>query len=131
SSIRESFSDSETSESSIEIQTSPAPRGVITKEPFKGPAGHSSHKLKRQECQPGGEAQMEDVRTSTSSQRLASTFDTLIESPEADITAIAVVRPGSRSTGNNRDIQVSVQELVDGSKRARVGTSPKALDRQH
>ncbi|MBW0563311.1 hypothetical protein O181_103026, partial [Austropuccinia psidii MF-1] len=38
SSIRESSSDSEASESSIEIQTSPAPRGSITKEPFKGPA---------------------------------------------------------------------------------------------
>ncbi|MBW0581800.1 hypothetical protein O181_121515, partial [Austropuccinia psidii MF-1] len=38
SSIRESSSDSEASESSIEIQTSPAPRGLITKEPFKGPA---------------------------------------------------------------------------------------------
>ena len=36
---------------------------------------------------------MEDARTSTSSQRLASTFEPLIESPEADITAIAVVRP--------------------------------------
>ncbi|MBW0523781.1 hypothetical protein O181_063496 [Austropuccinia psidii MF-1] len=31
--------------------------------------GHSSHKFKRQECQPRGEAQMEDARTSTSSQR--------------------------------------------------------------
>ncbi|MBW0537239.1 hypothetical protein O181_076954 [Austropuccinia psidii MF-1] len=30
---------------------------------------HSSHKYKRQECQPRGEAQMEDARTSTSSQR--------------------------------------------------------------
>ncbi|MBW0588299.1 hypothetical protein O181_128014 [Austropuccinia psidii MF-1] len=34
--------------------------------------GHSSHKSKRQECQPGGEAQMEDARTSTSSQRYTS-----------------------------------------------------------
>ncbi|MBW0499063.1 hypothetical protein O181_038778 [Austropuccinia psidii MF-1] len=32
---------------------------------------------------------------------------------------------------NNRDIQVSVQELVYGSKTARVGTSPKSLDRHH
>ncbi|MBW0577182.1 hypothetical protein O181_116897 [Austropuccinia psidii MF-1] len=93
--------------------------------------GHSSHKFKRQECQPRGEAQMEDSRTSTSSQRLASTFDTLIESPEADITAIAVVRPESLSTGNNRDIPISVQELVYGSKKERVGTSPKSLDRHH
>ncbi|MBW0594011.1 hypothetical protein O181_133726, partial [Austropuccinia psidii MF-1] len=131
SSIRESSSDSEASESSIEIQTIPAPRGLSTKESFKGPEGNSSHKSKRQECQPRGEAQMEDARTSTSSQRLARNFDTLIESPEADITAISVVRPESLSTGNNRDIPVSVQELAYGSKTARVGTSPKSLDRHH
>ncbi|MBW0578668.1 hypothetical protein O181_118383 [Austropuccinia psidii MF-1] len=93
--------------------------------------GHSSHKSKRQEFQPRGEAQMEDARTSTSSQRLARTFDTLIESPEADITAISVVRPESLSTGKNRDIPVSVQEVVYGSKTARVRTSPKSLDRHH
>ncbi|MBW0510269.1 hypothetical protein O181_049984 [Austropuccinia psidii MF-1] len=74
---------------------------------------------------------MEDARTSTSSQRLARTFETLIESPEADITSIAAFRPESLSTGNNRDISVSVQELVYGGKAARVGTSPKALDRHH
>ncbi|MBW0586088.1 hypothetical protein O181_125803 [Austropuccinia psidii MF-1] len=73
---------------------------------------------------------MEDARASTSSQRLASTFDTLIESPEAEITAISV-RPESLSTGNNRDIPASVQELVYGSKTARVRTSPKSLDRHH
>ncbi|MBW0591031.1 hypothetical protein O181_130746, partial [Austropuccinia psidii MF-1] len=39
--------------------------------------------------------------------------------------------PESLSTGNNRDIPVSVQELVYGSKTARVGTSPKSLDRHH
>ncbi|MBW0559453.1 hypothetical protein O181_099168, partial [Austropuccinia psidii MF-1] len=33
--------------------------------------------------------------------------------------------------GNNRDIPVSVQELVYGSKAARVGTSTKSLDRHH
>ncbi|MBW0593105.1 hypothetical protein O181_132820, partial [Austropuccinia psidii MF-1] len=38
SSIRDISSDSEASESSIEIQTSPAPKGLITKEPFKVPA---------------------------------------------------------------------------------------------
>ncbi|MBW0575020.1 hypothetical protein O181_114735 [Austropuccinia psidii MF-1] len=73
---------------------------------------------------------MEDARTSTSSQRLASTFDTLIESPEADITAISV-RPKSLSTGNNRDIPVSVQEQAYGSKTARVRTSPTSVDRHH
>ncbi|MBW0515505.1 hypothetical protein O181_055220 [Austropuccinia psidii MF-1] len=93
--------------------------------------GHSSHKSKRQDCQPRGEAQMEGSRTSTSSQRLASTFDTLIKSPEPDITAIAVFRTKSLSTGNNRDIQVSIQELVYGRKAERVGTSPKSLDRHH
>ncbi|MBW0572359.1 hypothetical protein O181_112074 [Austropuccinia psidii MF-1] len=92
--------------------------------------GHSSHKSKRQECQPRGEAQREDARTSTSSQRLAGTFDTLIESPEDDITAISV-RPESLATGKNRDIPVSVQELAYGSKTERVGTSPKSLDRHH
>ncbi|MBW0551173.1 hypothetical protein O181_090888 [Austropuccinia psidii MF-1] len=62
--------------------------------------GHSSHKSKRQECQPRGEAQMEDSRTSTSSQ-------------------------------SNRDIPLSVQELVYGGKEARVRTSSKSLDRHH
>ncbi|MBW0536409.1 hypothetical protein O181_076124 [Austropuccinia psidii MF-1] len=93
--------------------------------------GDSSHKSKRQEFQSREESQMEDARASTSSQRIASTFDTLIESPEYEITAIAVVRPESLSRGNNRDIPVSVQELVHGSKTSRVGASPKALDRHH
>ncbi|MBW0530533.1 hypothetical protein O181_070248 [Austropuccinia psidii MF-1] len=77
------------------------------------------------------EAEMEDARTSTSSQRLASTFDTLIESPEADITAIPVVRPESFPTGNNRDIPVSVQELAYGNKAAGVGTSARSFDRHN
>ncbi|MBW0576755.1 hypothetical protein O181_116470 [Austropuccinia psidii MF-1] len=63
--------------------------------------GHSSHNYKRQECQPRGEAQMEDARTSTSSQR------------------------------KNRDIPVSIQELVYGSKEAGVETSAKSLDRHN
>ncbi|MBW0531697.1 hypothetical protein O181_071412 [Austropuccinia psidii MF-1] len=72
---------------------------------------------------------MEDARASTSSQRLASTFDTCIESSEADITAMPVVRPESFPAGNNRDIPVSVQELVYGGKAAGVGNSAKSLDR--
>ncbi|MBW0536283.1 hypothetical protein O181_075998 [Austropuccinia psidii MF-1] len=92
--------------------------------------GHCSHKSKRQQCQPRGEAQMEDARTSTTSQRLASTFEPLIESPEADITAIAV-RPESFPTGNSGNIPVSVQELVYGRQTARVVTSPTSLDRQN
>ncbi|MBW0579681.1 hypothetical protein O181_119396 [Austropuccinia psidii MF-1] len=74
---------------------------------------------------------MADARASTSSQMLASTFDTFIEIPQAEITAIAVVSPESLLTGNNRDIPVSVQELVYGSKKERVGTSLKSLDMHH
>ncbi|MBW0481921.1 hypothetical protein O181_021636 [Austropuccinia psidii MF-1] len=62
---------------------------------------------------------------------LASTFYTLIESPEAEITAIPIVRPELFSTGNNRDIPVSVQELVYGSKEAGEKTSDKSLDRHN
>ncbi|MBW0581723.1 hypothetical protein O181_121438 [Austropuccinia psidii MF-1] len=80
--------------------------------------GHSSHKSKRQECQPRGEAQMEDARTSTSSKWLASSFYTLIESPEADITAISVI-PESLPTGRSRDIPV---EEAHGARKYR-GTS--------
>ncbi|MBW0472248.1 hypothetical protein O181_011963 [Austropuccinia psidii MF-1] len=92
---------------------------------------HSGHKSKRKDCQPRVEAQMEDSRTSTSSQRLSSTFETLIESLEADITPIPIVRPEPFATGNNRDIPVSVQELVFGSKASGVGTSGKSLDRHN
>ncbi|MBW0580704.1 hypothetical protein O181_120419 [Austropuccinia psidii MF-1] len=74
---------------------------------------------------------MADGRTATSFQRLGSSFDTLIESPEADITAIPVVRPESFPAGNNRDIPVSVHELVYDSKAAGVGTSAKSLDRHN
>ncbi|MBW0558612.1 hypothetical protein O181_098327 [Austropuccinia psidii MF-1] len=55
--------------------------------------GHSSHQSKIQECQPRGEVEKEEAKASTSSQRLARTFETLIESPEAEITAIPAVRP--------------------------------------
>ncbi|MBW0522802.1 hypothetical protein O181_062517 [Austropuccinia psidii MF-1] len=93
--------------------------------------GNSCQKSKRQEYQPREEAQMEDDSTSTMFQRLASTFETLIESPEPDITSVSVVRPESLATGKNRDIPVSVQEMVYGGKAAGVGTSAKSLDRNH
>ncbi|MBW0589065.1 hypothetical protein O181_128780 [Austropuccinia psidii MF-1] len=92
--------------------------------------GHFSHNSKIQECQPRGEAQMEDARASTSSQRLESTFEPLIESPESDITSIAV-RPEAFPKGSSGDLPVSVQELVYGRKTARVETSFKSLDRHH
>ncbi|MBW0559887.1 hypothetical protein O181_099602 [Austropuccinia psidii MF-1] len=93
--------------------------------------GDSSHKSKRQECHPRGEAQMEDARASTSSQRLARTFDNLIVSPKAEITAITDVRLEPFPTGTNRDIPVSVQELVYGRKGTEVRTSAKSLDRHN
>ncbi|MBW0500677.1 hypothetical protein O181_040392 [Austropuccinia psidii MF-1] len=68
---------------------------------------------------------MKDARTSTSSQKLASTFGALVGSPEADITAFSIVRHEPFLTGNNRDIPVSVQELVYGRKEAGVRTSAK------
>ncbi|MBW0554631.1 hypothetical protein O181_094346 [Austropuccinia psidii MF-1] len=74
---------------------------------------------------------MEDSRTSPNSQRLASTFKTLKESSEADIIAITFSRPEPFPTGNNRDIPVSVQEIVYGSKETGVETSSKSLDRHH
>ncbi|MBW0568798.1 hypothetical protein O181_108513 [Austropuccinia psidii MF-1] len=105
-------------------------RNCSIKSKGSGP-GHSSQKSKRQECQPRGEEQMEDARASTSSKRLASTFETLIESPEAKMTAIPVVRPESFPEGKKKDIPVYVQELVYGGKAARVGTSAKSLDRHN
>ncbi|MBW0593990.1 hypothetical protein O181_133705 [Austropuccinia psidii MF-1] len=74
---------------------------------------------------------MEDSRTPTSSQRLTSTFETIIESPEADITPIPVVRPKSFPTGKNRNIPVLIKELVYGGKAAGKGTSAKSLDRNN
>ncbi|MBW0584874.1 hypothetical protein O181_124589 [Austropuccinia psidii MF-1] len=91
--------------------------------------GHSSHKSKRQNCQPRGEVQMEDARTSTSSQRLAITFYTLLESPEAYITAISICRSEIFSTGNSGNIPVSVKELLYGGKEAGVGTYYQLVDR--
>ncbi|MBW0532831.1 hypothetical protein O181_072546 [Austropuccinia psidii MF-1] len=82
-----------------------------------------------QEIQERGEPQMQDARTSTSSQRLSRTYDNAIERRESDITTIPVVRPESFPAGSNRNIPVSVQELVYGSKEAGVGTSAKSLDR--
>ncbi|MBW0550367.1 hypothetical protein O181_090082 [Austropuccinia psidii MF-1] len=89
--------------------------------------GHSSNKSKRQECQPRGEAQMEDARTSTSSQRLARTFNTLLEIPEDEITSIPVVRSEKVQQETVEIFPVSVQELVYGGKTEGVGTSFKPL----
>ncbi|MBW0554740.1 hypothetical protein O181_094455 [Austropuccinia psidii MF-1] len=74
---------------------------------------------------------MEDSRTSTSSQRLASIFDSFIESPEAYITSIPVVRSEELPTSSRRDITVSVQELVCGRKAEVVVTSSQIVDRDN
>ncbi|MBW0493233.1 hypothetical protein O181_032948 [Austropuccinia psidii MF-1] len=72
---------------------------------------------------------MEDAKASLSSQRLASAFENLIGSAEAVITAIPVVRPERFPTGNNRNIPVSVKELLYCGKEEGVGTSSKFSDR--
>ncbi|MBW0474608.1 hypothetical protein O181_014323 [Austropuccinia psidii MF-1] len=92
--------------------------------------GKSSHKSRRQEFQPRGGAQMEDARTSTSFQRLERSFENILESPEADITGIFVIRSEQLSTGISSNIPVSVQELVYSGKTAGVGTFSKPLDRE-
>ncbi|MBW0506692.1 hypothetical protein O181_046407 [Austropuccinia psidii MF-1] len=74
---------------------------------------------------------MEDSRSSTSSQRFARSFETFLESPEAEITAIPFVGPESFPTENSGDIPVSVKELAYGGKESGVGTSTKPLDRNH
>ncbi|MBW0570730.1 hypothetical protein O181_110445 [Austropuccinia psidii MF-1] len=47
------------------------------------------------------------------------------------MTSIPVVRPESFPAGRNKNIPVSVQELVYGGKAAGVGTSAKSLDRHN
>ncbi|MBW0470885.1 hypothetical protein O181_010600 [Austropuccinia psidii MF-1] len=89
----------------------------------------SSYKSKRWECQPRGEAQMEDSRASTSFQMLARTFETLLESPEDEITAIPSVRYDQHPTSRSRDIPVSLQELesLDSNVCDRVSPADKSL----
>ncbi|MBW0531452.1 hypothetical protein O181_071167 [Austropuccinia psidii MF-1] len=74
---------------------------------------------------------MEDYRASTSSQRLAKTFVTLIEISESGITPIHVFRSEKLPASRSRYIPVSIKELVYGSKAAGVGTSTKPLDRKN
>ncbi|MBW0521040.1 hypothetical protein O181_060755 [Austropuccinia psidii MF-1] len=74
---------------------------------------------------------MEHYRTSTSSQSLEKTFDTLIESPEAEINATPAFRSEQLPTGGSRDIPVSVQELVYGRKAAGVGNSSQLVYRDN
>ncbi|MBW0588097.1 hypothetical protein O181_127812, partial [Austropuccinia psidii MF-1] len=116
SSIRESSSDSEASESSIEIQTSPEPRGLITKEPFKGPA-------EVEVTTPFNQMDLDqDIP-------VINQKDENFSPEERHKWRIPEVPPVPK--GSNRDIPVSVQELVYDVKATRVGTSPKSLDGPH
>ncbi|MBW0460781.1 hypothetical protein O181_000496 [Austropuccinia psidii MF-1] len=74
---------------------------------------------------------MKDAKTSTSLQMLASIFETFLESPEAEITAILVIRYEQFPRGNSGNVQVSVQGLVYGGKTVGVGASSKPLHRNH
>ncbi|MBW0464675.1 hypothetical protein O181_004390 [Austropuccinia psidii MF-1] len=71
------------------------------------------------------------ARPSTSSQQLASTFYTLFESLEAEITAIPVVRSEKVPKQRSENTPASVKKLVYGRKTARVGASAKPLDRDN
>ncbi|MBW0528421.1 hypothetical protein O181_068136 [Austropuccinia psidii MF-1] len=74
---------------------------------------------------------MGDARAPTSSQTLSSTFDTIFESTEAEITTIPAFRSEKLPTGSSRNIPVSVQELVYGRKETGVGTSAQLLYREN
>ncbi|MBW0490698.1 hypothetical protein O181_030413, partial [Austropuccinia psidii MF-1] len=114
SSIRESSSDSSTSDSSIEIQT--IPRGLITEGPFEGPA---------------------EVEVTTPSNQMHLDQDIEFINPK-EKNVIPENRHKWRMTepppvpkGNSGNIPVSLQELVYGGKTAGVGTSAMPLDRDH
>ncbi|MBW0552035.1 hypothetical protein O181_091750 [Austropuccinia psidii MF-1] len=92
---------------------------------------NSSHEYKGQDRWPRGEAQIEDAKTSTSFQRLSGNFDTLIESPESDVTDIPVIGSEQLPTGSSRDIPVLIQELVYCSKEAGVGTFSQIVNRDN
>ncbi|MBW0464898.1 hypothetical protein O181_004613 [Austropuccinia psidii MF-1] len=70
-----------------------------------------------------------NARTSTSSQKLAGAFSTLIESPEAEITFFPAVRSKQLPGSSSGDIPVSVQELVYGGKAEGVGSASQLVDR--
>ncbi|MBW0572513.1 hypothetical protein O181_112228 [Austropuccinia psidii MF-1] len=92
------------------------PRGLITKEPFKGP---------------------EEVEVTTPSNQMdldqdiqvINLKDKNVSPEERHKWRMPELPPVPK--GNNRDIPVSVQELVYGSKTARVEIAPKSLNTHH
>ncbi|MBW0561915.1 hypothetical protein O181_101630, partial [Austropuccinia psidii MF-1] len=115
--IRESSSDSEESESSIDIQTHPAPRGLITKEHFKGPA-------ELEAITPSNQMDLDkDIQVKNPKDKNVS--------PEERHKWRMPELPPVPKEGSNRNMSVSVQELVYGGKASGVGTSSKSLDRKN
>ncbi|MBW0479204.1 hypothetical protein O181_018919 [Austropuccinia psidii MF-1] len=55
---------------------------------------------------------MEDTRTLTSSHRLATNFETLLQSQKADIITFPVLISESPPGSSSRDIPLSVQKLI-------------------
>ncbi|MBW0542432.1 hypothetical protein O181_082147 [Austropuccinia psidii MF-1] len=75
--------------------------------------GHSSHKSKRQEFQPRGEAQMEDARASTSSQRYTSLSTELVYGSKT-----ARVETSTKSLDRHHEL-ISSSEEVHGARKDR------------
>ncbi|MBW0480748.1 hypothetical protein O181_020463 [Austropuccinia psidii MF-1] len=114
--MRERSYESIISGSSIEIQTSPAPRGFITKEPFRGP---------------------EEVEVTTSSNQMDLDWDLQAINPKDQIVRTEerhkwrIAELPQVPKVNSGNIPVSVQELVYGGKTAGVQTSFKPLDKEN
>ncbi|MBW0538630.1 hypothetical protein O181_078345 [Austropuccinia psidii MF-1] len=72
---------------------------------------------------------MEESRDTTSSKSLTSTFDNILESPEAEINAIPSARSEKLMGRRSRDIPCSVTEMVYGGNEEGVGTFSKIIDR--
>ncbi|MBW0541463.1 hypothetical protein O181_081178 [Austropuccinia psidii MF-1] len=116
SSIRKSSSDSSISESSIEIQTRLAPRGLITKEPFIS------------------QVEVEGITTSNQMNlnqgiKVINQKDNNVSPEERNKWKILELPQVPK--GNNTDIPVSVEELVYFRKATGVGTSSNYLDRHN
>ncbi|MBW0496334.1 hypothetical protein O181_036049 [Austropuccinia psidii MF-1] len=74
---------------------------------------------------------MEDTRTLTSSHRLATTFETLLESPKADIIAIPVLISENLPGSSSRDIPLSVQKVIYYSKEEEVENCVQLVDTEN
>ncbi|MBW0528830.1 hypothetical protein O181_068545 [Austropuccinia psidii MF-1] len=97
-----------------------------------GPLNRNNHsKYQRKDNQHGGDAQMEDSGTPTSSQKLVSTFEPLLKFSEPDITSFALIRAAKIPSGSCEDTPVPVQQLVHGIKATRMRDSTKFVDGNH